>query len=135
MLPIQPLSTSEVERLLRPPHHQFAADRQACPLHVYLSLTLDDPDRQLVRRTFSQLMKTKTLPSRLKSDAVLAGQPSKAIAGPETAGSEYSSNYGSIAGDEFPTAVYKTVVFAFVWMMLAAWLAYEVPSDFKVRRT
>ena len=62
--------------------------------------------------------------SRLHSDAVLAGQPSRQLQVPKTAGSEYRSNYGSIVGDEFPTAVYKTVVFAFVWMMLAAWLAF-----------
>ena len=30
----------------------------------------------------------------------------------------------SIPGDEFPPAVYRTIVFAFAWMTLAAWLAF-----------
>ena len=59
-----------------------------------------------------------------QSDAVVRGQSSTQLQVPKTAGSEYRSSYGSIPGDEFPTAVYRTVVFAFVWMMLAAWLAF-----------
>ena len=52
------------------------------------------------------------------------GRPLPQLSIPKAAGSEYSSSYGSIPGDEFPAAVYRTVVFAFVWMMLAAWLAF-----------
>ncbi len=50
-------------------------------------------------------------------DTVVMGQPSSLQ-------SDYRSNYGSMPGDEFPAAVYGTVVLAFVWMMLAAWLAF-----------
>ena len=63
----------------------------------------------------------KSLP---RSDIGVTGQPSTQSQIPKTAGCEYISSYGSIPGDEFPAAVYRTVVFAFVWMMLAAWLAF-----------
>ena len=59
-----------------------------------------------------------------QSDAGMTGQPSSPLQIAQTAGSEYRSGYGSIPGDEFPNAIYRTVVFAFAWMMLAAWLAF-----------
>ena len=37
---------------------------------------------------------------------------------------EHRSNYESVPGDEFPTAVYRSIVIAFAWMMVAAWLAF-----------
>ena len=37
---------------------------------------------------------------------------------------ERRSNYGSVPGDEFPTTVYRSIVIAFAWMMVAAWLAF-----------
>jgi uncharacterized membrane protein YtjA (UPF0391 family) len=37
---------------------------------------------------------------------------------------EHRSNYDSGPGDEFPTAVYRSIVIAFAWMMVAAWLAF-----------
>jgi uncharacterized membrane protein YtjA (UPF0391 family) len=37
---------------------------------------------------------------------------------------KHRSNYDSMPGDEFPTAVYRSVVIAFAWMMIAAWLAF-----------
>jgi hypothetical protein len=30
----------------------------------------------------------------------------------------------SVPGDEFPTAVYRSIVIAFAWMMVVAWLAF-----------
>jgi len=55
------------------------------------------------------------------SDAGVRSQPSPQLQIAKTAG---RSSYGSIPGDEFPGAIYRTVVFAFAWMMLAAWLAF-----------
>ena len=63
----------------------------------------------------------KSLP---QSNAVVTGQSSTQLQVPKIAGSQFRSSHGSIPGDEFPAAVYRTVVFAFVWMMLAAWLAF-----------
>jgi hypothetical protein len=37
---------------------------------------------------------------------------------------ECSSSTGAFPGDELPGGVYRSVVFAFAWMMLAAWLAF-----------
>ncbi len=37
---------------------------------------------------------------------------------------EPRSNCESVPGDEFPTTVYRSMVIAFAWMMLAAWLAF-----------
>ena len=59
-----------------------------------------------------------------ESNAVVTGQSSTQLQVPKTAGNEYRSIHGSIPGDELPAAVYRTVVLAFVWMMLAAWLAF-----------
>ena len=66
-------------------------------------------------------MRVAKLPTQ--SDVVM-GQLSPQSQVPKTARSQYRSSYGSIPGDEFPAALYRTVVFAFVWMMLAAWLAF-----------
>jgi hypothetical protein len=63
----------------------------------------------------------KSLP---QSDVVVTGQPSRYSHTPKTAGRDCISSFGTIPGDEFPAAVYRTVVFAFVWMMLVAWLAF-----------
>jgi hypothetical protein len=63
----------------------------------------------------------KSLP---QFDVVVTGQPSTHSQIPKTAGRECISSFGSIPGDEFPAAVYRTVVFAFVWMMLVAWRAF-----------
>ena len=62
------------------------------------------------------------------SDAEVRSQPSPQLQIAKTAGSEYRSSYGSIPGEEFPGAIYRTVVFAFAWMMLAAWLAWPAPN-------
>jgi hypothetical protein len=43
---------------------------------------------------------------------------------PERPEDDYRSGYGSVPGDEFPAAVYRSIVIAFGWMMLAAWLAF-----------
>ena len=59
-----------------------------------------------------------------ESNAVVPRQSLTQLQVPKTAGSEYRPSHGSIPGDELPAAVYRTVVFAFVWMMLAAWLAF-----------
>jgi hypothetical protein len=70
--------------------------------------------------------------SRHGSLRVLANLPTpgkverqiKAIAGPENCLSEYRSSYGSMR-DEFPFGVYRSRVrLDFVWMILAAWLAF-----------
>ena len=37
---------------------------------------------------------------------------------------ERRSNYDSVPGDEFPVAVYRSILIAFAWMMMAAWLAF-----------
>ena len=66
-------------------------------------------------------MRVAKLPTQ--SDVVM-GQLLPQSQVPKTARSQYRSSYGSIPGDEFPAALYRTVVFAFVWMMLAAWLAF-----------
>ena len=42
----------------------------------------------------------------------------------DLANDERRSNYNSVPGDEFPTAVYRSIVIAFAWMMIAAWLAF-----------
>ena len=42
----------------------------------------------------------------------------------ERADDERRSNYDSVPGDEFPTTVYRSIVIAFAWMMVAAWLAF-----------
>jgi hypothetical protein len=34
------------------------------------------------------------------------------------------SNYGSIPGAEFPTALYASIVAAFAWMLAVMWLAF-----------
>ena len=55
-----------------------------------------------------------------------------AMAGPSTprphiseaAEGDGSSISESVPGEEFPAAVYRTIVIAFAWMMLAAWLAF-----------
>lgn len=39
------------------------------------------------------------------------------------------SSYGSVPGAEFPTFVYVSVVVAFAWIMLAAWLAFAREMD------
>lgn len=71
-------------------------------------------------------MRVAKLPTQ--SDVVM-GQLSPQSQVPKTTRSQNLararlSSYGSIPGDEFPAALYRTVVFAFVWMMLAAWLAF-----------
>jgi hypothetical protein len=55
---------------------------------------------------------------------VLRSQPRPTRQEKERPNDEHRSNYDSIPGDEFPPAVYRTIVFAFAWMMLAAWLAF-----------
>ena len=42
----------------------------------------------------------------------------------EVANDERRSNYDSVPGDEFPTTVYRSIVVAFAWMMVAAWVAF-----------
>jgi uncharacterized membrane protein YtjA (UPF0391 family) len=55
---------------------------------------------------------------------VLRSQPRTIRQEKERPDDEHRSNYDSIPGDELPPAVYRTIVFAFAWMMLAAWLAF-----------
>ena len=42
---------------------------------------------------------------------------------------EPRSSYGSVPGAELPTFVYVSVVAAFAWIMLAAWLAFSGQMD------
>jgi uncharacterized membrane protein YtjA (UPF0391 family) len=42
----------------------------------------------------------------------------------ERADDKHRSNYDSLPGEEFPAAVYRSIVIAFAWMMVAAWLAF-----------
>ena len=42
----------------------------------------------------------------------------------ELANDERRSNYDLVPGDEFPTTVYRSIVIAFAWMMVAAWVAF-----------
>jgi hypothetical protein len=42
----------------------------------------------------------------------------------EPPAAEPRSSYGTVPGDEFPPAVYISVVAAFAWVLLASWLAY-----------
>ena len=37
---------------------------------------------------------------------------------------ELRSNEDSVPGEEFPVAIYRSIVIAFAWMMVAAWLAF-----------
>jgi hypothetical protein len=42
----------------------------------------------------------------------------------ERSDDERRSNHDSVPGDEFPVAIYRSIVIAFAWMMAAAWLAF-----------
>ena len=42
----------------------------------------------------------------------------------ELANDERRSNYELVPGDEFPATIYRSIVIAFAWMMVAAWLAF-----------
>jgi len=66
------------------------------------------------------------------------GAASSAIAATEapnpaenTAGTEQAprSSYGTVPGEEFPAAVYVSVLAAFAWIMLASWLAFAGDAD------
>lgn len=46
-----------------------------------------------------------------------------------TSEGEPRSSYGSVPGAELPTFVYVSVVVAFAWIMLAAWLAFAGHMD------
>src|SRR5262245_13337883 len=48
---------------------------------------------------------------------------------PAVDGHENRSSYGAIPGAEFPTFVYVSVLVAFGWIMLAAWLAFARDMD------
>ena len=55
---------------------------------------------------------------------VSRSQPRPAWEEKEVPDDAHRSNYESVPGDEFPTAVYRSIVIAFAWMMVAAWLAF-----------
>ena len=55
---------------------------------------------------------------------VSRGQPKRVWKEKEVPDDEYRSNYELVPGDEFPRAVYRSIVIAFAWMMVAAWLAF-----------
>jgi len=56
--------------------------------------------------------------SLMRSDQ---GQPSERE---DPAAAALRSGYGSRLGEEFPPAVYESVIIAFAWMLAAAWLAF-----------
>lgn len=63
-----------------------------------------------------------------EASAETTGQlPSATPAGPPPSASgeeEPRSGYGSVPGAEFPASVYLTILFAYVWMLLSAWMAF-----------
>ena len=63
-------------------------------------------------------------PRAPRSDVAVMGPWSQQLPVEKGVGSEQRSSYSSVSGNEFPPAVYRTIVFAFAWMMLAAWLAF-----------
>jgi hypothetical protein len=60
-----------------------------------------------------------------RSDDAATGQSPPPLRISEAAEDESRSVSESVPGDEFPAAVYRTIVFAFARMMLAAWLAFS----------
>jgi len=63
-----------------------------------------------------------------QSDVVVTNQSTPLSHSPRTVRDDCRSTGGSIPGAEFPAAVYRSIVFAFAWMMVAAWLAFGGPS-------
>jgi len=67
----------------------------------------------------------------LASDTV-ADTANSAAAGSDTAessGVSIRSNYGSVPGAELPVAVYGSVFVAFIWVVVAAWIAFGNGAD------
>ena len=67
----------------------------------------------------------------LASDTV-ADTANSAAAGSDTAessGVNIRSSYGSVPGAELPVAVYGSVFVAFIWVVVAAWIAFGNGAD------
>ena len=47
----------------------------------------------------------------------------------ERSGENARSNYGAVPGAEFPVAVYVSVFAAFIWVVVAAWIAFANDTD------
>ncbi len=60
----------------------------------------------------------------LPNDVVAGGPSSPKPQIEKGRGSEQRAGSASLPGDELPPAVYRTVIVAFAWMILAAWLAF-----------
>lgn len=60
----------------------------------------------------------------LQNDVVAGGPLSPRPPVQKGTGRDEKSSDASLPGDEFPPAMYRTVIAAFAWMMLAAWLAF-----------
>ncbi len=54
-----------------------------------------------------------------------AAEPEKA----ERNGVNVRSNYGAVPGAELPVAVYASVFAAFIWVVVAAWIAFANDAD------
>jgi len=65
----------------------------------------------------------QAIPSRQRG-LVLRSEPGPIRQEKVMTNEEHRSNYDSVPGDEFPTTVYRSIVMAFAWMMVAAWLAF-----------
>jgi hypothetical protein len=59
------------------------------------------------------------------SENPAAAEPEKA----ERNGVNVRSNYGAVPGAELPVAVYASVFAAFIWVVVAAWIAFANDAD------